>query len=100
MPGSSHGRSKRPAQPKQNALCERFLGSVRRECTDHLLVLGERQLTRVLREYAAYFNRARPHQGIGQATPEPPAEETASRPGPIYAVPVLGGLHHAYQRAA
>ncbi len=86
--------------PKQNALCERFLGSVRRECTDHLLVLGERQLIRVLREYVAYFNRARPHQGIGQATPEPPAEETASRVGPIRAVPVLGGLHHAYQRAA
>ena len=74
--------------------------SVRRECTDHRLVLGERHLTRVLREYAAYFNRARPHQGLGQATPEPPATATVSRAGPICAVPVLGGLHHAYQRAA
>ncbi len=86
--------------PRANAVCERFLGSVRRECLDHLLVLGERHLACVLHEYVAYFNRARPHQGIGQATPEPPAAESASRAGPIYAVPVLGGLHHAYQRAA
>jgi len=86
--------------PTQNALCERFLGSVRRECTDHLLVLGEGHLRRVLREYVAYFNRPRPQQGIGQATPEPSAGETASRAGPICAVPVLGGLHHAYRRAA
>ena len=86
--------------PRANAVCERFLGSVRRECLDHLLILGERQLLRVLRAYVAYFNRERPHQGLGQATPEPPAEETASRVGPIRAMPVLGGLHHAYQRAA
>jgi transposase InsO family protein len=86
--------------PRENATCERFPGSVRRECLDHLLILGEHHLARVLREYADYFNRARPHQAIGQATPEPPAEEAASRAGPIYAAPVLGGLHHAYQRAA
>jgi len=85
--------------PRANAVCERFLGSVRRECTDHLLVLGERHLARVLREYAAYFNGARPHQGLGQALLEPAPRETRSRGGPIYAVPVLGGLHHAYQRA-
>jgi transposase InsO family protein len=86
--------------PRANGTCERFLGSVRRECLDHVLLLGERHLTRVLREYVAYFNRARPHQGLGQATPELPAEETRSRTGPIVAVPILGGLHHAYQRAA
>jgi len=49
--------------PRQNATCERFLGSVRRERTDHLLLLGEAHLRRVLREYAAYYNRDRPHQG-------------------------------------
>jgi putative transposase len=65
-----------------------------------LLILGEQHLTRVLREYVAYFNRARPHQGLGQATPELATHETRSREGPIYAVPVLGGLHHTYQRAA
>jgi len=73
---------------------------VRRECRDHLLVLGERQLTRVLREDVAYFNRDRPHQGLGQATPEPPPEETKCQTGPIVAVPVLGGLHHTYRHAA
>ena len=85
--------------PRANAVCERFLGSVRRECLDHLLILGERHLSRVLREYVAYFNRDRPHQGLAQATPEPPAGGWADRAGPVRAVPVLGGLHHSYQRA-
>jgi putative transposase len=75
--------------PRANAVCERFLGSVRRECLDHLLALGERHLLRVLREYAAYFNRARPHQGLGQATPEPSSGAPGNRAGPVRAVPVL-----------
>jgi putative transposase len=87
--------------PRANATCERFLGSVRRECLDHLLVLGEGQLRRVLREYVAYCNTARPHQGIGQAIPgaagpAPPSSMAA----PIASIPVLGGLHHDYRRAA
>ena len=86
--------------PRANEVCERFLGSARRECLDHVLVLGERHLARVLREYVAYFNRARPHQGLGQAIPEPPPGEEAGRAGPIRAVSVLGGLHHTYQRTA
>jgi len=86
--------------PRANAVCERFLGSARRECLNHVLILGERQLSRVLREYVAYFNRARPHQGLGQALPEPPAPGSRGPDGPIRAVPVLGGLHHTYQRAA
>ncbi len=86
--------------PRANAVCERFLGSVRRECLDHLLILGERQLARALREYVAYFNRAQPHQGLGQATPEPLPRGQDHREGPVHAVPVLGGLHHAYRRAA
>ncbi len=86
--------------PRANGVCERFLGSIRRECLDHLLVLGERHLARMLREYIAYFNRARPHQGLGQALPEPSADESGPRSGPIHAVPVLGGLHHTYHRAA
>ena len=55
--------------PRANATCERFLGSVRRECLDHVLALGEGCLRRILREYATYFNTARPHQGLGQAVP-------------------------------
>ncbi len=87
--------------PRANATCERFLGSVRRECLDHVIVLGQRHLRRVLREYAAYFNTARPHQGIGQALPSASQPAAPSRPAaPIVAIPVLGGLHHAYQRAA
>ncbi|MGN6757185.1 MAG: integrase core domain-containing protein, partial [Thermomicrobiales bacterium] len=72
--------------PQANAVCERFLGSVRRECLDHVLVFGECHLRRVLREYVAYFNRARPHQSLGQATPEPTSGEELGRAGPIVAV--------------
>jgi transposase InsO family protein len=85
--------------PKENAICERFLGAVRRECLDHLLVLGEAQLRRILLEYAAYFNRDRPHQGLQQRIPTPPEEETPEI-GRVCATPILGGLHHAYRRAA
>jgi len=89
--------------PRQNATCERFLGSVRRECLDHVLVLGEAHLRRILREYATYFNTARPHQGLQQAPPDARTEPRLLRPEPgrtVCAVPVLGGLHHTYQRAA
>ncbi|HKF37128.1 MAG TPA: integrase core domain-containing protein [Ktedonobacteraceae bacterium] len=69
--------------PRANAICERFLGSVRRECLDHLLILHEKQLHRVLKAYIRYCNRARPHQGIKQQIPEqkagsvPPHHESA-----------------------
>lgn len=87
--------------PRANACCERFLGSMRRECLDHLLILQEQHLSRVLRGYTAYFNQARPHQGIGQQIPDPPATLRAeARDGPILAVPILGGLHHDYRRVA
>jgi putative transposase len=88
--------------PRQNATCERFLGSVRRECLDHLLILGERHLRRMLGEYVAYFNRARPHQGLAQRIPGPPKADTPhpSKHGIVRALPVLGGLHHTYERAA
>ena len=87
--------------PRANGTCERFLGSVRRECLGHVLILGEAHLRRVLREYVAYFNTARPHQGIGQAVPDAPRSAVASSPvAPIVAIPVLGGLHHDYHRAA
>ena len=85
--------------PKENAICERFLGSVRRECLDHLLILSEAHLRRVVREYVAYFNSARPHQGLQQRIPDPPAVCSPSV-GAVRATPVLGGLHHIYRRAA
>jgi putative transposase len=85
--------------PKENSCCERLLGSVRRECLDHLLILNEAHLLRVLREYAAYYNTARPHQGLRQRIPDPPASAGPAM-GPVYATPVIGGLHYAYARAA
>src|SRR6266852_2352043 len=60
--------------PRANAICERFLGSVRRECLDHLLILHEKGLHRVLNAYVQYFNQARPHQGVRQQIPEQRAE--------------------------
>jgi transposase InsO family protein len=87
--------------PRANAIVERFLGSVRRECLDHILILGERHLHQVLCDYTRYFNQARPHQGLQQAIPEPSPGPQAGHPlGTIRAVPILGGLHHDYQRAA
>jgi transposase InsO family protein len=85
--------------PKANAFCERFLGSVRRECLDHVLILGERHLLETLTEYARYFDRARTHQGIGQLVPAGFSTAAAGRAA-IIAQPVLGGLHHDYRRAA
>jgi transposase InsO family protein len=88
--------------PLKNAICERFLGSVRRECLDHLLILSESHLRRALRAYVAYFNGERPHQGLTQRCPVP-RETAPANQGPagrVEAVPVLGGLHHAYCRVA
>ena len=84
--------------PKANAVCERFLGSVRRECLDHVLILNERQLHRVLKEYVHYFNTARPHQGRnGQCPIQLDSPSTGNK---ITAFPVLNGLHHDYRRSA
>jgi putative transposase len=83
--------------PNMNAICERFLGSLRRECLDHILVLDDRHLHRLVAEYIRCFNAARPHQGLRQRTPVP-----AVRPsdGKVVRLPLLGGLHHDYRRAA
>ncbi|MDP9375267.1 MAG: transposase [Chloroflexota bacterium] len=74
---------------------------MRRECLDHLLVLTGAHLRRALKEYTAYFNQARPHQGVGQRVPQPVATvPSAERGGTVVAIPVLNGLHHNYQHAA
>jgi putative transposase len=86
--------------PLMNATCERFLGSVRRECLDHIIVFGEQHLRSVLHEYVAYFNGARPHQGLNQKVPTAPSEESRAKNGRVIALPVLNGLHHNYRRAA
>jgi putative transposase len=88
--------------PRVNAICERFVGSVRRECLDHLFILQEKQLDRVLHAYVEYFYRARPHQGIKQQIPEHCGEPVPldHQRGKILSLPVLGGLHHDYRRSA
>ncbi len=88
--------------PRANAICERFLRSVRQECLDHLIILHERQLQRVLNQYIAYFNLARPHQGIRQQLPEPSRSAPSSHHAgdKVIALPRVGGLHHDYQWVA
>jgi putative transposase len=86
--------------PRANAIGERLLGSVRRECLDHILILSESHLRRILSEYALYYNRARPHQGIGQRPPESGLDRSGSDRGEIVGLPILGGLHHDYRRIA
>jgi transposase InsO family protein len=88
--------------PKANAICERFIGSVRRECLDFVLILSDKHLRRIIKEYVTFFNHARPHQGIDQQIPEslhvilPPVTGR----GNVVAHPILGGLHHDYRWAA
>jgi transposase InsO family protein len=84
--------------PWQNPYVERVIGSVRRECTDHVIALGEGHLRNVLRQYVEYYNTARCHQSLEGNAPEPRAVE--SGPGTVRAIPYLGGLHHRYSRVA
>jgi putative transposase len=91
-----------PYAPKANTLCERFIGTVRRECLDHILILSDEHIRQVIQEYCQFFNRARPNQGLNQQVPEP-ANVVALRehePRKVIALPVLGGLNHDYRRAA
>ena len=88
--------------PRANAVCERFMRSVRQECLNHLLILHERQLKRILDAYVAYFNQARPHQGMAQQIPEPSRSALSSHQAgeKVIALPIMGGLHHDYHWAA
>jgi transposase InsO family protein len=88
-----------PRAPWQNAFVERVIGSSRRECLDHVIILNEAHLCRVLRAYLAYYNTTRPHQSLDNNSPQPRAIEPPPC-GRIIAIPQVGGLHHRYQRAA
>jgi transposase InsO family protein len=83
--------------PRANAVAERLVATLRRECFDHLIVVNQRHLRAVLAEFTAFYNAERPHRTLDLETPQP-----APRPrhGPIRTSPVLGGLHHVYERAA
>lgn len=86
-----------PRSPWQNAFVERVIGTLRRECTDHVIPFGRRHLLRTLREYVEYYNASRPHQSLGRNAPIPRQVELD---GELQAQSVLGGLHHRYFRAA
>ena len=84
--------------PRANAYAERWVRSVRAECLDHLLIIGEGHLRRVLAEYVTHYNVARPHQGLDQGCPIPPT--TAPPDGAVHRHDRLGGLLHEYYREA
>src|SRR5207245_2793401 len=88
-----------PRAPRQTPFAVRVIGSIRRECLDHVIVINERHLRRVLRRYLAYYNATRPHQSLHNDRPHPREVQTPAG-GRIVAIPQVGGLHHRYQRAA
>ncbi len=84
-----------PGSPWQNGFAERLIGSSRRECVDHIVILGEAHLRRILKKYAAYYNELRTHRSLGK---DAPIHRAVQHVGRIASVPVLGGLHHHYCR--
>jgi transposase InsO family protein len=85
-----------PASPWQNAFAERLIGSIRRECVDHVIVLGEAHLRRILKSYVAYYNNIRTHRSLDK---DAPVSRPVQRVGSIKSHAILGGLHHHYARA-
>ncbi|WP_334526374.1 integrase core domain-containing protein [Bradyrhizobium sp. AZCC 2230] len=84
-----------PRSPWQNAYAERLIGSIRRECVDHIVVFGERHLRHVQLSYMDYYNATRTHLSLNKDAPLP---RGAERAGTIVCRPILGGLHHQYAR--
>ena len=83
--------------PRANAIGERVVRTLRRECLDHILPLSEQHVQAVLTEFVTYYNRDRSHRSLGLEAPVPSRRPIA---GEVVALPVLGGLHHVYERAA
>jgi transposase InsO family protein len=88
-----------PHSPWQNPYAERVIGSVRRDCLDHVIVLSEAHLRRILKEYFHYYYNFRPHLSLEKNSPVPRELESPPK-GKLIAVPLVGGLHHCYRRAA
>jgi hypothetical protein len=85
--------------PWQNPYCERVIGSIRRDVLDHVIVLNDRHLKRVLSAYIAYYHRFRTHLALEMDCPYPRAVEPPETGG-VIARPEVGGLHHHYERQA
>jgi transposase InsO family protein len=84
-----------PGSPWQNGYVERLIGTLRRECLDHVLIIGIRHLRQVLVSYAAYYNQARTHLALKK---DAPLRRPIQRSGRVVAIPILSGLHHQYVR--
>jgi putative transposase len=88
-----------PHSPWQNPYCERVIGSIRRECLDHVIVLNEVHLHRILADYFEYYHNSRCHLSLDRNSPNPRRVEPPSE-GDVVAIPQVGGLHHRYTRRA
>src|SRR6185295_11452351 len=84
-----------PRSPWQNGFAERLIGSIRRECADHMIAFGEAHLRRILTRYVAYYNDLRTHLSLAKDTP---SKRPVLHHGRIIRRPILGGLHHQYVR--
>lgn len=85
--------------PWQNPFAEGVIGSIRRECLDHMIVFSEDHLYRILRQYFRYYHESRCHMSLDDNSPEPRGVEGPEK-GKVVAIPYLGGLHRRYARAA
>jgi transposase InsO family protein len=88
-----------PHSPWQNPCAERAIRTLRRECIDHAVVLGETHLRRIVRRYVKYYRGARTHLALDKDAPEPRSVQPPDR-GAVIAIPEVGGLHHRYERCA
>jgi transposase InsO family protein len=88
-----------PRSPWQRAYVERVIGTIRRECLDHVIVFNERSLYRHLQSFMDYYHRSRTHLGLQKDAPEPRGIQSAER-GQVVSIPEVGGLHHRYERRA
>ena len=88
-----------PRSPWQRAYVERVIGSIRRECLNHVIVFQESSLRRILASYFEYYHRSRTHLSLGKDSPEPRSIQPAEM-GRVVVMPQVGGLHHRYERRA
>ena len=88
-----------PKSPWQNPYAERVIGSIRRECLDHFIVVNEKHLLKILDEYVEYYNNCRTHLSLNKNSPMPRELEKPEQ-GKVTAIPKVGGLHHLYTRVA
>jgi transposase InsO family protein len=88
-----------PRTPFQNPYAERVIGSIRLECLNNLIIIGEDHLRRTLRGYFDYYHNSRPHEALERNSPTPREIEAPAK-GKVISIPHVGGLHHFYRRAA